>query len=401
MLVERLQALWIFLKLLARNYQEDGCQTTAAALTYQTLFAVVPVLTITYTVLAAFEAFEGMGDMLQNFLFENIVPDSIAVMKGYLSEFSSQARRLSIPSTIVVAVTAFLMMFTIERTFNDIWRVQEPRQGFQRILMYWAILTLGPFVVVVSIASTTYILTLPLISEVTEVAGVVRVVPFALGLAFLTLIYATVPNCFVPLRHAFIGGIAVTFLLEILQQLFGAVMSQTNFEVIYGTFAAVPLFLIWLYIFWTVILFGAELTKGIGLFDSEKSEKIEPPYLQFLLILEEFFRCHRQGDVVTDRSMMKLGHRIDLQQWNDHKSRLLEIGLIRQVDKGGLVLSKDLNEVSLWQLHRALPWPLPTGFSESGDGWQRALGSKLAELNGYGEEALKQDIEGLFRGEQD
>ena len=109
-----IEAVWDFFKLLVKNYSEDGCQSTAAALTYQTLFAVVPLLTITYTVLEAFEAFSGVGDVLQDFVFDNVVPESVSVVQEYLQQFSSQARSLSGPSLIVVGITAFLMMHTIE-----------------------------------------------------------------------------------------------------------------------------------------------------------------------------------------------------------------------------------------------------------------------------------------------
>ena len=153
---------WAFLRLLMRNYAEDGCPSTAAALTYQTLFAVVPLLTVTYTVLSAFQAQSGVGEMLQDFMFENVVPESVGVVEGYLQEFSDQARRLSGPSLIFIGLTAFLMMFTIEKSFNEIWRIKQPRQGFQRILMYWAILTLGPVLMGIGIAITTYLFSLPL-----------------------------------------------------------------------------------------------------------------------------------------------------------------------------------------------------------------------------------------------
>lgn len=398
MLSERLQAMWIFLKLLARNYSDDSCQTTAAALTYQTLFAVVPLLTITYTLLAAFEALENMGDMLQNFLFANLLPESVAMMERYLTEFSDQARQLSVPSLIVVTITAFLMMFTIERALNEIWQVREPREGFQRILMYWAILTLGPVFLLVSIVSTTYLLSLPFLSDVSDMVGLLPLLPLLMSIVFFTLVYVAVPNCFVPLRHAFAGGVLVAVLFEASKQLFGSVMSLTDFEVIYGTFAAVPLFLIWVYLAWTIVLFGAEFTKGIALYESEKSDSIEPPLLQLLLVLEEFYRCHQSGDVVSERRIAKLSQRVDMQQWHEYKSLLLAMGIVRQVDKGGLVLSRDLSEIKVWDLYRRLPWPLPMGFLRATGNWQMELDQRLSEAFNGGQQALNHDIESLFEG---
>lgn len=397
--MNHLQPLWSFVRLMARHYGEDGCQSTAAALTYQTLFAVVPLLTLTYTVLAAFEAFSGMGEMLQSFLFANVVPENVSMVERYLQEFSDQARSLSLPSLLILAITAFLMMFTIEKAFNGIWRVREPRQGFQRLLMYWALLTLGPPLVGGGIAITTYVFSLPLLSEVANTPFLLPLLPVLLNAIVFTAMYLAIPNCFVPLRHAAIGGLVVAVLFELVKRLFGSVMAQTDFEVIYGSYAAVPLFLLWIYLSWSLVLFGAELTKGFGLYRSHSSSKLESPLLQILLILEEFFRCHRQGDVVTEQKIAALGQRVNLQSWHDYKRQLLALGIIRNVDRGGLVLSKDLNEVSFWALYQALPFSLPEGFREPAGGWENQLGDRLGDLSASGQASLQVDLEQLFRGD--
>lgn len=394
-----IEAVWDFFKLLVKNYSEDGCQSTAAALTYQTLFAVVPLLTITYTVLEAFEAFSGVGDVLQDFVFDNVVPESVSVVQEYIQQFSSQAMSLSGPSLIVVGITAFLMMHTIEKSFNDIWRIREPRQGFQRILMYWAILTLGPVLMFLGLASTTYLFSLPIITGV-GASKLFGVVPLVLSTVFFTLMYVAVPNCQVPLRHGVIAAAVVAVGFELVKHLFGSVMAMTDFAVIYGTYAAVPLFLIWLYVSWTIVLFGAELNKNMGLFRSQRSPQMEPPLVQILIILHEFFRCHRLGEVVTDKTITSLSHRVDMQAWHDYKSRLLTLGLIRVVEKGGLVLSKDLNEVTLWSLYRDLPWPLPAGFTVAGEVWEKLVNEKLTKSYEERRMVFELDLEQLYRGEE-
>jgi len=399
MLMPKIQAVWGFFKLLVKNYSEDGCQSTAAALTYQTLFAVVPLLTITYTVLEAFEAFSGVGDLLQDFVFDNVVPESVSVVQEYIQQFSSQAMSLSGPSLIVVGLTAFLMMHTIEKSFNDIWRIREPRQGFQRILMYWAILTLGPVLMFLGLASTTYLFSLPIITGV-GASKLFGIVPLALSTVFFTLMYVAVPNCQVPFRHGVIAAAVVAVGFELVKHLFGSVMAMTDFAVIYGTYAAVPLFLIWLYVSWTIVLFGAELNKNMGLFRSQRSPQMEPPLVQILIILHEFFRCHRLGEVVTDRTITSLSHRVDMQAWHDYKSRLLTLGLIRVVEKGGLVLSKDLNEVTLWSLYRDLPWPLPAGFTVAGEAWEKQVNEKLTKSFEERRVMFELDLEQLYRGEK-
>lgn len=395
----KIEGFWLYLKLLFGNYVEDKCQSTAAALTFQTLFAVVPLLTISFTVLDWFEAFGDMGDTLRNFLFANFLPDTVLIVEEYLQLFSEQARKLSAPSIVVLGITAFLLIFTIEKSFNQIWRVHEPRQGFQRILMYWAILTLGPIMVVAGIAITTYLFSLPLLSDFTlgGAGRLLALLPIAMNTFVFTLMYAAIPNCWVPMRHALIGGVVVAVAFELVKQLFGTVMAATDFQVIYGTYAAVPLFLIWLYVSWTIVLFGAELTKGIYLYRSHSSKVMEPPLIQILILLEQFFRSHQRGEVVTDRQIAELSRRVDMKNWHEYKSQMLELGLIRPVDRGGLVLSKDLKELTLWQLYDELPWPLPLNFNESSAGWETTVNKRLADILDKGQSSLDMELETLFR----
>ncbi len=383
--------VWGFFYLMSERFVEDSCRSTAAALTYQTLFAVVPLLTVMYTIFNAFEAFDGLSGTVQEFIFTNVVPENVAVVREYLVEFSTSATNLGVPSGILVSVTALLMLLTIERTFNDIWRVKEPRHGFQRFLVYWAILTLGPAV----LAITAYTLTLPLISDVTETTGLIQYLPVLLSISMFTLLYMAVPNCAVSFKHALTGGVVVSIVFVLARSLFGFLMASSDFKLIYGTFAALPLFLLWIYISWTIVLLGAELVKGLGIFRSEGDTKLEAPLFQLMIILEIFYHAHQQGETVKDKEIHKLGARIDLEQWNDYKERLMELDLIRAVDRGGMVLSKDLSELTVWELYRALPWPLPVEMKGESD-WGLDLSNRFDELSGQTREKLSDDLETLF-----
>jgi membrane protein len=388
--------IWRFVSHLIERYVEDRCQATAAALTYQTLFAVVPLLTVMYAIFNAFEAFSGLSDMVEGFVFDNVVPENVVVLQDYLRDFSTQARNLGAPSLVFLGVTAFLMLFTIERTFNEIWRVREPRQGFQRFLMYWAVLSLGPILVGVGFAISTYILSLPLITGMTDYTGALRYVPILLSASMFTLMYVAVPNCAVSFKHAVVGGIIVAMAFEMAKYLFGFVMSRSSIEVIYGAFAAVPLFLLWIYISWTIILMGAELVKGLAVFRPDGGATLEAPLFQIMIILEMFYRAHQLGEVVSEEDVRQQGARIDLERWNDYRQCLVELDLIRVVDRGGLILARDLSEVSFWDLYQRLPWPMPLQIK--GDGaWESKLGEEIRNITEHNHTLLKTDLESLFR----
>ncbi|HKI74733.1 MAG TPA: YihY family inner membrane protein [Pseudomonadales bacterium] len=379
-----------------QQFQKDDCFGTAASLTYQTLFAVVPLLTVTYSILNMFKAFAGFSARIQAFVFENVVPQNVAIIQQYLNSFSSQARSLSVWSIALLSVTAFMMLLTIEREFNKIWGVREPRRGFQRFLMYWAILTLGPFLVGLGFAISGYILSLPLISGVTESTGMLRLVPVILSASLFTLVYVTVPNCVVLFRHAAMGGVLIAVVFELAKWLFANLMAQSNFQVIYGAFAAVPLFLLWIFLSWTIILVGAEVVKGFAIFRPGGDEHLESPLIQLLLILELFYYAHLRGFVITDADIRALSGRIEASAWNDFKERLTGIGLIKAVERGGLVLSKDLNEISVWELYRQVPFDMPQGMA--GDKpWEKMLAARLEKISGRSKEYLQMSLDDLFR----
>ena len=183
------------------------------------------------------------------------------VVAGYIEEFSGRAGRLTALGTVFLAVTAFLMMFTIERAFNSIWRVSRPRPVAQRILVYWAALTLGPVLIGASLSITSYLVGVSLgFTRETPLAGtaILGLVPFALTWAAFTLLYFVVPNRAVKPRHALVGGLVAAFAFEVMKRSFALFIAQIpTYTLVYGAFAVIPIFLLWIYFSWVVILIGA------------------------------------------------------------------------------------------------------------------------------------------------
>ncbi len=142
-------------------------------------------------------------------------------------------------------------------------------------------------------------------------------------------------------------------------------------------------------------MLGAELVKGLGIFRSEGDAKLEAPLFQLMIILEIFYHAHQQGHTVKDKEIQRHGARIDLEHWNDYKERLTELDLIRAVDRGGMVLSKDLSELTVWDLYRALPWPLPIEMKGESD-WGLDLSNRFDELSEHTRERLSDNLETLF-----
>lgn len=355
---------WLeFWRGLLQRFVDDRGTSSAAALTYTTLFAVVPMMTVTFAMLSAIPAFQGVGEEIQAFIFHNFVPSTGETVQQYLLEFTGQARQLTWLGVGLLAVTAFLMLVTIEKTFNAIWRVRQPRRGMSSFLLYWAILSLGPILLGAGFAISTYITSLSLISGPDAVLGaktLLRFMPLLSSVAAFTLLYAAVPNTRVPVRHALFGGVFAAVLFEIAKALFGLyVRLFPGYHLIYGAFATVPLFLLWIYLSWLIVLLGAELVCSLSLPRQWRRRPL-PRMLVLLGILRLLLVRQQHGEPLHYRGLQGAGWRLPEGEWNEVLDFLEQEHLVCRASGGGWVLCRDLHHFSLLQLLACSPWPLPS-----------------------------------------
>ncbi|AYC32165.1 virulence factor BrkB family protein [Pseudomonas cavernae] len=351
-----------FWRFLLQRFIDDRAPNSAAALTYTTLFAVVPMMTVTFAMLSAIPVFQGVGEQIQRFIFHNFLPASGETVQEYLTSFTLQARQLTWLGVIFLAVTAFTMLVTVEKAFNTIWRVRQPRRGVSSFLLYWAILSLGPLLLGAGFAVSTYITSLSLISGPDAVIGaktLLRFAPLLSSVAAFTLIYATVPNTRVPFKHALVGGVLAAVLFELAKMLFGLyVRLFPGYQLIYGAFATVPLFLLWIYLSWLIVLLGAELVCNLSSSRHWRRRAV-PRLLVVLGILRVFHDSQLRGEVVSHRHVQSQGWLLPEDEWDEILGFLEGEQLICRASGGAWVLCRDLAHYSLAQLLSRSPWPLP------------------------------------------
>jgi membrane protein len=251
------------------QFSLDNCAMRSAALAFTSLLAIVPLMTVSFTVMTAFPIFRQFGAQIQNFIFENFVAASAKVVQQHLQQFAGQAANLSATGMIFLVVTAVLMIFNMEQAFNTIWRVKRSRKGIPAFMMYWGLLTFLPILLGIGFAISSYLFSLPFIEGTTEILGlrkpILMVFPYWLTFVAFTVLYITLPNCKVLIRHAMVGGAVATVLFELAKYGFGLyVLNFPTYELLYGTLSAIPIFLLWIYLSWLIVLFGAIVARVSG-----------------------------------------------------------------------------------------------------------------------------------------
>jgi len=255
---------WKVLKYAVVRAEEKKLTQVAASLTYTTVLSLVPLLAVVLSLFTAFPLFADFRVALEGFLAGNLMPAVVSEnVMGYLNQFAAKASGLTTIGGLVLIVTSVMLFRTIDEAFNDIWQVETRRPLRQRILVYWALLSLGPILVGASLWALTVVTrqSLGFIGE-NDVANVsLALLPLLLtGMAFSTLFF-TVPNRSIRWRDALIGGFGTAVVLEVLRVGIAYYLSRfPSYTIIYGAFATIPIFLLWMYLSWLVILLGATVT---------------------------------------------------------------------------------------------------------------------------------------------
>ena len=346
-----------------KHFKADRLFEEAASLSYTSLLALVPLLAVIFGVISIFPVFSEWSQQFQNFVFSNFVPAAGEVIQSYMETFLQSVGSLTLPGTVVLIVTALLLMFRIEVAFNKIWRVTEARTLTNRIVMYWAVLTLCPIMIGASMALGAQNLLAALNLEEGLPPSLQAFGIFLLMWTAFTLIFVLVPNRKVRFRDAIVGAFLTAVLFEIAKSAFVAYVTNANYTVIYGALATIPIFLFWLYLVWTVVLFGASLAASLTTFKDQSRFDVEwPAGLELQLayrMLGQLWEAQRRGKGLLIGELLDLEEGASENQIRDILMRLRAVDFVSRHPDQGWRLIRDLEEISLGDLQTAGHFYLP------------------------------------------
>ncbi len=264
-LLDYVEVVKKFLYFLVKRAQHDTVLRVASSLSYTSLIALVPLLAIALAIFSAFEGFSEVRQQAQEFIINNVVPDIGEDISIYFSEFINATAKLTTIGVIGIVLTAILLLSTIENSFNFIFKVNRPRRLTTKITLYWTVITLGPLLLGAAFSLRGYAAFNDVLHSVPKIQVFLgSILPFILTWLVLTGVYIFVPNKKVKFLNALTGALVAMFLFWVLKNGFALFMLKNNvYKTLYGAVAAVPLILVWMYLYWAAVIFGAVVTAAI------------------------------------------------------------------------------------------------------------------------------------------
>lgn len=360
-LIKKIPGLYLihFLGFVGARFKQDKCANMASSLTFTTLLSLVPLFTILLTFFSAFPEFSSFYTNAKHVILENMLPETGGrIISVYMEQFAENAARLTTVGIAFLAVTAMLMIFTIDNAFNTIWRVSRQRTIVQRVLVYWAVLTLAPLLMGGSMSMTSWLIGMSVghPSQFSTIAiDMLKVVPLLLAILGFAFLFRVVPNRFVPMQHAFIGGAVSAIAFETMNRAFAIYIAHfPTYKLVYGAFASIPIFLLWVYLSWLTVLLGAVLTASMSHWRSKNGIQPLSPEVKLyysLCILRQMSESMRSGLPQTLTGLSK-----ELLLGYDSLEELLEkmaaINLVRRVVGNSWVMIRAPEHIQALELYR-------------------------------------------------
>lgn len=355
---------FMYLRLLVRHFLEDNCTQKAASLTYTTLLSLVPMIAVLLVIFSTVPALESVREQVQSAIYNNLLPASSTQVIHYIDSFAENSVRMTFVGVGVLIFTTIMTLITIETAFNQIWRVQDRTGGLESVIRYLIMVIGMPLILSVAFTASSAVQSIDFLNRKIGGYGIdwavwAQILSFGVTIVGFVAMYWFIPKVKVPLKNAAIAGVIIAIIFECVKRFFGmAVTNFTSYEAVYGAFAALPIFLLWIHISWNLILLGVEISYTLTIFDKQ-DVPVRHPLLSLLDMLNLIYKRHKDGKSTSEQDLRTVLGRKELPKWHTYIEQLLGNHLIRQNDKGEYILKTDLNSMNLWQFYKTLPYPLP------------------------------------------
>ncbi|MFN7835510.1 MAG: YihY family inner membrane protein [Burkholderiaceae bacterium] len=343
-----------FGKLMAHRAGEQQLPQVAASLTFTSVLALVPLATVALAIFTAFPMFQRFRSALEGYLFDSFFPESLSeTILEYVNQFSSKASGLTTIGILALILTALMTMLTVDKVFNRIWHVRRKRPLFRKLVVYWSMLTLAPMFLGIglSLSSALVAQSISLVASFPTShslgRSLVAIVPFLCSVVAFSIAYVMIPNRPVRWQDALAGGLLAAFLFEIGKRAFTYyIVHFPAYTALYGALAALPLFLLWIYLSWMIVLLGATVTASLPSARLGRWDERAPPGERWMLglaVLQSLVQAGRAARFGTTMDELRAHFKAAPDVLDDVLERLEGLGLVgrlvseRQIERFALI----------------------------------------------------------------
>lgn len=402
-----------FLSYVGGRFSQDRCLRMAAGLSYTSLLAIVPLTAIAFSMLAAFPVFSDVRGVLQDAMFSNLLPQTADATKDYFNQFIQNTTTLSAVGIVALAATAVLLLGTIEADMNAIFRVARPRALIPRLLVFWALLTLGPLLLGASFSLSTYFFAATQWVGIDTNGGLIAFfgtfLPTIMIIMMLTVFYVIIPNRPVSLTAGISGALVAGIGFTILRKIFGwYIITFPTYQNIYGAMSVIPIFLIWMYLSWLLVLVGAILTASVSEWQSAGGKPLRGQgssgirlviAMQVLAILYESSR-DGLGAVHRSRILRETGG--GGEAVDGILTQLRRENYVERTAANRWILARDTATVTLFDLYHVLG----LGFSDNAllhgdEPWRKRLAKRIDDVRDANKDVLGVSLKEVLEAELD
>ncbi len=321
------------------------------------MLALVPLMTVAVSLMAVFPAFEGLNNQVQELILKNLLPEKGLAVQEYLNEYVSKSKNLSAIGFIFLFITALLLMRSIDKSINTIWETSNKRQGIHKWLAYWAMLTMAPILIGASLLASSSFAALPVFDKISGLLSIG--LPFVLIVLAFTALYMITPYSRVSFYKALIASSITAILFEVAKYGFAIFVTKfSTYEVIYGAITAIPLFFLWVFLSWVILLFGVVICYALHRFDVSY-KKSQDPFVSALQVAQ-YFAVAQQAESKVDLDKLKKQFPLMHEQTLlNVVEKLIGLNFVAKLEGDEYCLTVNGKELTIADLYRRGNWRLP------------------------------------------
>lgn len=376
---KRWKWLKAFIKFVFIQFNRKQASAMAAELTLSNMLALVPLMTVAVSLMAVFPNFEGVNTQVQSLIFDNLMPETGLAVQEHLNEYVSKSKNLSAIGFGFLIVTSLLLMRSIDRSINALWETPTQRKGIHKILAYWAMLTMAPILIAASLAASSYFAALPIVADL---SGLLTIgLPFILIVLAFAALYMVVPFTQVKFYKAVIAAVITAILFETAKYGFAIFVTKfSSYELIYGAITAIPIFFLWVFLSWSILLLGVIICFGLHRFEVE-SEKHEHELISVLRILRFFTQAQESESSLSLQQLKSKFNYLHEQTLRGYLEQLLRLNFLAKLEGEQYCLKLTGRSLTIGDVYRRGNWRLPNNNQVLSDDKEDLFSQPIEQAN--------------------